>query len=124
MEWVPPILHPEFVVRSRDCATYYFRLVTALVSFALALGFRMLGGGVIGGEFFRICLALVSTLILALSLGVLISACSFHAGRSLLGSGGILLSWILGSIIALNSFGAAMPSPWTLLAEAFDAEYQ
>ena len=42
MEFVPPILHREFVVRSRDCATYYFRLVTALVSFALALGFVVL----------------------------------------------------------------------------------
>lgn len=213
MEFVPPILHREFVVRSRDRATYLFRFVTASVSFLMAFGFvvlpsllgsglsqngglgfsvcswilwlfcwiegirvssdclsgekrdgtigllfltrmggfdivvgklssglvgslfallaalpilafLMLSGGVTGGEFFRICLSLVVTLVFALSLGVLISARSFHAGRSLLGSGGLLLVWILVSLIASSRFNGFVPSPWSLLAGSFDVEYQ
>lgn len=213
MEFVPPILRREFVVRSRDRSMYNFRLVTASVSFALALGFvvlpsllgsgvsvngrsgfvacawflwlfcvveglrvasdclsgekrdgtigllfltrmsgfdvvtgklssglvgslfallaalpvlgfLMLGGGVTGGEFCRVCAALVATLVLALALGALISARSFHAGRSLMGSGGILLAWILGSVMAVEGVGMFLPSPWTLLFGAFDAAFQ
>jgi len=96
----------------------------ALLAAFPVLGFLMLGGGVTGGEFCRVCLALVATLILALSLGVLISAWSFHAGRSLLGSGGILLAWIYVSLIAPNGFGAFMPSPGSLMAGAFDRGFQ
>jgi hypothetical protein len=50
MEFIPPILYREFVVRSRDRATYTFRLVAASVAFVLALGYvvlpSLLGSGV------------------------------------------------------------------------------
>lgn len=88
------------------------------------LGILILLGGVTGAEFVRMSAALLATLAASLSAGIFVSARSIHAGRAWSAACGILLIWILASIIgSAVGWPMAIPSPWTLLRNSFDWGY-
>ena len=86
------------------------------------LGILILLGGVSGAEFVRMSAALLATLAVSLSAGIFVSARSIYAGRLWSAACGILLIWILGSVIG-SAIGLLIPSPWTLFRNSFDSRY-
>ncbi len=88
------------------------------------LGILILLGGVTGAEFVRMSAALLATLGASLSAGIFVSARSIYAGRAWIAACGILLIWILASIIgSAVGWPMAIPSPWTLFRNSFDWRY-
>lgn len=86
------------------------------------LGILIFLGGVTGAEFVRMSAALLVTLAVSLSAGIFVSAQSIYAGRSWSAACGILLIWILASIIGAAG-GWFIPSPWALFRNSFDSLY-
>ena len=86
------------------------------------LGILILLGGVSGAEFVRMSAALLASLGASLSAGIFVSARSIYAGRSWSAACGILLIWILASMIGASG-GLPIPSPWTLFRNSFDSRY-
>lgn len=86
------------------------------------LGILILLGGVSGAEFVRMSAALLATLAVSLSAGIFVSARSIYAGRAWSAACGILLIWILASMIG-EAGGLPIPSPWTLFRNIFDLRY-
>ena len=97
-----------------------FNLVAALP----VLGMLILLGGVTFDEYLRICVALVSSLGVALAIGGFVSAQSRFAGRSLVTSLAVVLIWNLASVIASKAMGSFFPSPWSLFSGSFDGLFQ
>ena len=88
------------------------------------LGILILLGGVSGAEFARMSAALLATLGASLSAGIFVSARSIYAGKAWSAACGILLIWILASIIgSAVGWPMAIPSPWTLFRNSFDSRY-
>ena len=88
------------------------------------LGILILLGGVSGAEFARMSAALLATLGASLAVGIFVSARSVYAGKALSAACGILLIWILVSIIgSAVGWPMAIPSPWTLFRNSFDSRY-
>lgn len=87
------------------------------------LGILILLGGVSGAEFVRMSAALLATLGVSLSAGIFVSARSIYAGRAWSAACGILLIWILASMIGSAAVGLSIPSPWTLFRNSFDSRY-
>ena len=87
------------------------------------LGILILLGGVSGAEFVRMSAALLATLGVSLSAGIFVSARSIYAGRAWSAACGILLIWILASMIGSAAVGLFIPSPWTLFRNSFDSRY-
>lgn len=86
------------------------------------LGILILLGGVSGAEFVRMSAALLAALGASLSVGIFVSARSIYAGKAWSTACGILLIWILVSVIGAAG-GLAIPSPWTLFRNSFDSRY-
>lgn len=88
------------------------------------LGILILLGGVSGAEFARMSAASLATLGASLSAGTFVSARSIYAGKAWSAACGILLIWILASIIgSAVGWPMAIPSPWTLFRNSFDSRY-
>jgi hypothetical protein len=85
----------------------------------LAISFFV--GGVTFGEFWRVLAALLNTLWLSLTAGMLLSSVSWRDQRSMLGTALLILSitYILPAIIP----AAAVFSPQTIFSWAFEAEF-
>lgn len=86
------------------------------------LGILIFLGGVSGAEFARMSAALLATLGASLSAGIFVSARSIYAGRAWIAACGILLIWILASMIG-SAIGLPIPSPWTLFRNSLDSRY-
>lgn len=86
------------------------------------LGILIFLGGVSGAEFARMSAALLATLGASLSAGIFVSARSIYAGKAWSAACGILLIWILSSMVG-SAVGLPIPSPWTLFRNSFDSRY-
>ncbi|MCS1408661.1 MAG: hypothetical protein M2R45_01837 [Verrucomicrobia subdivision 3 bacterium] len=80
-------------------------------------------GGVTGDEFARIFGAVLTTLLLSLSLALWVSARSISAGRSFATTGVILVLWNLVGGVALR-VNVSIPSPFDLFCRSFDRVYR
>ncbi len=84
------------------------RAFYAVLAVLPVLALPLLMGGVAPGEFGRVALVLVATLLLTLSLGMLMSAASREARQA-----------IAGTLFALIVLGAVLPVLWWLVAGVF-----
>ena len=71
------------------------RTLYSLLAVLPVLGLTLLMGGVTGGEFWRVSLALVSVLFFSLTTGLAVSAVSQDARKALLAALGVLALWLL-----------------------------
>jgi hypothetical protein len=73
-----------------------------LIAMLPVIGLPLLMGGVTGGEFWRVSLALVNALFFALATGILVSACSRESSRAL----GNTIGWLVLATLILPAVGA------------------
>ncbi len=106
--------------------------VYGLVAILPVLGLGLLAGGVTGAEFGRVILVLLNTLLLALSMGLWVSARSHDDQKSLvatlllmlgIGGGLVLLDLLRNEVIVGQEFLFSLGSPGYALFRAFDANY-
>jgi ABC-type transport system involved in multi-copper enzyme maturation permease subunit len=101
----------------------------ALLAVLPILGMVLLAGGVTSGEFWRVCLVLLQTLVLSLMLGLVVSSISRDEQRARTITSLVLLVLVLLVPLAssLGSGLVAAPwlrlSPWYTFSRAFDANY-
>ncbi len=109
--------------------------IYALLAVLPMLGMPLLIGGVTGGEFWRLILVLVTTLLLSLAIGLLVSSIGGEARKTMLLTLAILILWagLFPAMAWLNQFvfstGASgnwwlLPSPVGALIMGFDSAYR
>ena len=97
-----------------------------LLAMVPALAIPLLLGGVTGGEFWRVVLALVNTLFFALTTGMFVSSISRQERKAWVGTFGLTLLFVvvlplLAAALALGDLG--LPSPWSAFTNSFESEY-
>jgi ABC-type transport system involved in cytochrome c biogenesis permease component len=107
--------------------------VYGLLAVFPVLGLPLLMGGVTGGEFARVMLVLVATLLVSLSLGMCVSAIARETRQTMAGTflGMLLLSgampalwWVLFLAGWRPSFPHWLPNPIAAFVAAFDMQYR
>ncbi len=108
--------------------------LNALIAIFPMMGLPLLMGGVTRGEFWRVVLALLTTIFLSLSLGMLMSALNREARQAmsstflaLLTLSGLLpATWWLATFLRIRwpAVLSLLPSPVHLFGSAFDSHYR
>jgi hypothetical protein len=115
------------VVMGKFAATSVGAFFAFLATLPL-LGWSLLLGGVTAGEFWRMCLALTSTLFFSLTAGLFVSALSRQDRQAWFGSIALVGFFTLalplaGYLVSPLAPVKIAPSPWTLFSHAFDTGY-